>query len=43
MVRRCACQGGNYEDAGYDCLKRSIFKVDEEVCKYCWEFEDKNK
>lgn len=42
IVRRCACNGGDYEDKGYDCKARSIFKVTAEVCQYCWVFEKKN-
>lgn len=40
-VHRCSCRGGNYTDTGYKCLKRDIFKVNQEICQYCWLFEKK--
>lgn len=43
LIRRCACHGGDYEDTGYDCNARSIFKITPEICQYCWVFEDKSK
>lgn len=39
IVRRCGCQGGDYEDSGYDCAARSIFKVTPEICKFCWAYQ----
>jgi hypothetical protein len=41
IVHRCPCDGGNYEDSGYDCHARSIFKITPEICQYCWAFENK--
>jgi len=41
VVHRCACQGGNYEDSGYDCSARKIFKVNSSVCDHCYMFERK--
>lgn len=41
IVRRCACQGGDYQDTGYDCSARGIFKVEPGVCAYCHVFEEK--
>lgn len=41
IVHRCPCDGGNYEDSGYDCTARSIFKVTPEICQYCWAFDNK--
>jgi hypothetical protein len=40
-IQRCSCQGGNYTDSGYKCLKRNIFKITPEICEYCCEFERK--
>jgi len=39
VIHRCSCQGGNYEDTGYDCSARSLFKVTPEICQFCWAFE----
>lgn len=41
IIRRCPCQGGDYEDSGYECSARKIFKVEPSVCEYCYLFEDK--
>ena len=42
IIRRCPCQGGDYEDSGFDCSVRKIFKVDSNVCEYCYMFEKKD-
>lgn len=41
VIKRCPCQGGNYEDTGYECFARKIFKVNSSVCEYCYIFEHK--
>ena len=43
LIRRCACQGGDYQDTGYDCSVRGIFKVDQEVCEHCYMFTKKSE
>jgi|694.fasta_scaffold03611_2 hypothetical protein len=40
-IKRCSCQGGDYTDTGYECLARKIFKVEPNVCEYCYMFEQK--
>jgi hypothetical protein len=40
-VHRCSCQGGNYTETGYKCLMRDIFKINKDICEYCWLFEKK--
>jgi hypothetical protein len=42
IIRRCACQGGDYEDSGHECSARKIFKITPDVCEYCYMFENKN-
>lgn len=42
IVSRCACDGGDYEDEGFKCKARSIFKVDHVICQYCWLYEKKS-
>jgi hypothetical protein len=41
VIKRCACQGGDYNDTGYECLARKIFKVEPNICEYCYMFEKK--
>jgi hypothetical protein len=41
LIKRCPCQGGDYEDTGYFCEARKIFKIDSSVCEYCYMFENK--
>jgi len=41
VVRRCSCQGGDYEDKGFFCNRRSIFKIDRNFCEYCELYESK--
>lgn len=41
-VHRCSCQGGDYTDSGYKCLKRNIFKIEPNICQYCDIFEQNN-
>jgi hypothetical protein len=40
-IRRCSCQGGNLETKGFLCYKRNIFKIDENFCNACNEYEAK--
>lgn len=42
IIRRCPCQGGDYQDTGYDCSARGIFKVEPLVCEHCYMFEKRN-
>lgn len=41
IIKRCSCQGGNYTEKGFYCNKRSIFKVDQNFCQSCDQFEAK--
>jgi hypothetical protein len=41
MIKRCSCQGGNYAEKGFLCLKRSIFKVEPNFCQACDQYESK--
>lgn len=41
LIKRCQCQGGDYEDTGFYCSARKIFKVDPSICEYCYMFEKK--
>ena len=41
VIYRCPCDGGNYEDTGYKCKARGIFKVEPSICEYCWAFKKK--
>lgn len=40
-IRRCPCQGGDYNANGFWCEKREIFQVNAYVCKECTEYESK--
>jgi hypothetical protein len=40
-IRRCSCQGGNYDIKGYFCEKRDIFNVTPEICRVCDLYEHK--
>ena len=42
IIRRCPCQGGDYEEAGYQCEARNIFNVNVNICEYCHVFEKKD-
>jgi hypothetical protein len=41
LVKRCSCQGGDYEVSAFLCHKRSIFDVNKEICENCTEYESK--
>ena len=41
VIHRCSCQGGNYNEKGFFCEKRDIFKVAPETCVECTEYESK--
>jgi len=41
IIRRCSCQGGNYELKGLFCHKRDIFDVKPDICKICDLYESK--
>jgi len=41
MIQRCSCQGGNYTVTSYECFKREILDVTEEICKNCSEYDPK--
>jgi hypothetical protein len=40
-IKRCSCQGGDYNVKGYACYKRDIFQVTTEICSECMEYEPK--
>jgi hypothetical protein len=40
-IRRCSCQGGNYNLKGFKCYKRDIFQVNTEICGSCLDYEPK--
>jgi hypothetical protein len=42
IVHRCKCRGGNYEDSGYRCSAKSIFKIVPEICQFCNIFQKKS-
>ncbi len=35
IIKRCSCQGGDYELKGYFCEERQIFQVTNEICTSC--------
>jgi hypothetical protein len=41
IIKRCSCQGGNYEKEGYFCYKRQIFGINHSFCESCEEYEPK--
>lgn len=41
IVKRCSCQGGNYEKEGFFCNKRQIFGINHSFCESCQEYESK--
>jgi hypothetical protein len=41
LIKRCSCQGGNYEAKGFMCYKKNIFKVSPGFCEACNEYEVK--
>lgn len=41
LVKRCSCQGGNYEKEGFFCTKRQIFNLNHSFCSSCEEYEHK--
>lgn len=41
VIKRCSCQGGDFETKGFFCFKRNIFKVEKGFCDSCNEFESK--
>ena len=41
VIKRCPCQGGDYNLEGYWCDKRQIFQVTENICAQCMEYESK--
>lgn len=40
-IHRCSCQGGNYTVSSYECKKREILDVTEEICKNCQQYQPK--
>ncbi len=40
-IKRCSCQGGNYETKGFFCYKKNIFKVNHNFCATCDQYEAK--
>lgn len=34
-IKRCSCQGGDYEKAVHVCHERQIFDVTQEICEDC--------
>lgn len=43
IIKRCSCQGGNYEKRGYFCNKKQLFDVDQNDCAECGEYKNKNE
>jgi len=41
LIKRCGCQGGDYEASGYVCEERQIFQVNPEICKDCPVYQSK--
>jgi hypothetical protein len=41
-IHRCSCQGGNYQQEGYQCLSRNIFSIEPNICAHCASFEKKD-
>lgn len=41
VIKRCSCQGGDYEITDYFCNKREIFGLNYEICKECSLYEPK--
>lgn len=41
VIKRCSCQGGNYEKEGFFCNKRQIFGLNHQFCSTCQEYEHK--
>jgi len=41
IVKRCSCQGGNYEKEGFFCSKLQIFGINHSFCETCQEYESK--
>ena len=41
IIKRCACQGGNFEQRGYFCNAKQIFNVTQEICQGCQVYESK--
>lgn len=40
-IKRCSCRGGDYEEQGFFCHKKQIFKITEEFCASCEEYKSK--
>lgn len=40
-IKRCSCQGGDYNAKGFWCEKREIFQVTEQICVNCPVYEHK--
>jgi hypothetical protein len=41
LIKRCSCQGGDYNLRGYWCEQRQIFQVTQEICATCSEYQHK--
>lgn len=41
VVKRCACQGGNYEQRAYFCNAKQLFNVTQEICQTCTQYQPK--
>jgi hypothetical protein len=41
LIKRCSCQGGDYNLRGYWCEQRQIFQVNQEICATCSEYQHK--
>jgi len=35
VIQRCQCKGGPYEIEGYECKKRQIAQLQQEMCQDC--------
>jgi len=40
-IKRCSCQGGNYEVQGYFCNKKQLMDVKPSDCESCTEYQHK--
>lgn len=40
-IKRCSCQGGDYEIDAFTCYEREIFQVTPDICKDCPVYQSK--
>jgi hypothetical protein len=41
IIKRCSCQGGDYETKGFYCEERQLFQITKEICATCPVYESK--